>query len=124
MTVRVMVLAALVLTGSTDAMARDIGGKYRVEGTAAHGGRYTGTVEITMVSDIACRIVWSDGFKGICMLDGDSLAVAFDMHGRLGIGSYRILADGAIEGSFFDDYQKGGLSKDSGVGKEKLTPLR
>ena len=124
MIVRVMFLAVLLVAASTDAMARDIGGKYKVEGTAAHGGRYTGTVEITMVNDFACRIVWSDGFKGICMLDGDSLSVAFDMHGRLGIGSYRILADGAIEGSYFDDYQKGGLTKDSGVGKEKLTPLR
>jgi hypothetical protein len=77
-----------------------------------------------MLPEKACRIKWSDGYAGICMLKDKTLSVAYLVHGKAGLGVYEVSNDGSIEGPFIDDFHGGGIGKGGKIGKEKLTPIR
>jgi hypothetical protein len=111
-------LAAFTFAGFGTARAGDISGHYKMDGTDTTGIAYDGTADIAMASESSCRITFSDGWEGICMLKGTSLAVAYIVHGKVGLAVYEISSDGSMKGIFVDDYHGGG------IGNEKLTPIR
>ena len=102
----------------TAAAAGDVSGHYRMEGTDTTGITYAGTADIIMTSETTCRIAFSDGSEGICILKGTTVAVAYLVHGKVGLTLYEISGDGTLEGPFIDDYHGGG------IGKETLKPAR
>ncbi|MFI0849308.1 hypothetical protein [Mesorhizobium sp. IMUNJ 23232] len=116
MALRRGLLIAFTAVGCGNAIAADITGHYRMEGVDTKGNSYSGSADISMSSESNCRIKFSDGFGGICLVSGDQLAVAYDVHGKLGLSLYEIGSDGSLDGTFIDDYHGGG------VGREKLTP--
>jgi|GEM_PF-3954768 len=119
MTIRTTAFAALIATSSIDAAAGDIAGRYRAECTLPGGSPCSpATAEIEMTSERTCRIKWSSGEGGVCILDGTKFSAAYIIHGKSGLGVYDITPDGSIEGVFIDDVH--GI----GFGKEKLTPIR
>jgi hypothetical protein len=115
---------AVVAASVSPAAAQDISGRYRSEGTDPTGITFALTAEIEMLKENACRMTWSDGTGGICLLVGDDLSVAYLVHGAIGLGVYHRAGDGTLEGAFIDDYHGGGIAKGGKVGKEKLTPIR
>ena len=110
--------AALIAVACSTAAAQDIGGRYQAEGTLPGGKSYSETAEIKMMPDKTCRISWSGGVPGICMLDGTRFMVGYIVHGVAALGVYEVAPDGSIEGVFIDKYHG------QGFGKEKLTPIR
>lgn len=118
MTIRIITFAAFIYAGCTVAAAQDIAGSYRTEGTSTTGASYTENADIEMTGETTCRIKFSSGFSGICMLMGKTLTVSYLVHGKAGLGIYEVFDDGSIEGIFIDDFHGGG------IGKEKLIPLR
>jgi hypothetical protein len=117
--VRIIVFAAFMAAGGIGAAAQNISGHYRVEGTNSLYGEYSGTADIEIIAMSAgdiCRVEYSDGDAGICMLKDTTLAVAYPVRGRIGIIVYEISRDGSMQGLFVED---GGIS-----GKEKMIPVR
>jgi hypothetical protein len=111
--------AGFIAAGCTAAAAEDLSGRYAVDGTLANGRTYSMTAGIKMTSENTCDISWSDGTKGVCMLDGTTLSVGSVMvNGHPQVAVYQVAPDGSIEGVFFDNYNGKGLSH------EKLTPIR
>ena len=67
----------------------------------------TGQLEVTephaaiirnMTSATTRDIKWSDGSKGICMLDAATLSVASVVHGEPQVGVCQLTTDGSLEG--------------------------
>ena len=115
---RIVGFAALIAAWCTTAAAQDVGGHYRMAGTDTKGVAYAGSADIEMTADNTCRITFSDGFSGICMVKGTTLTAAYMVHGKVGLVIYEISGDGSLQGTFIDDYHGGG------IGKEALTPNR
>lgn len=124
MRARMVAASFLLAAGFSPAAAQDIGGRYSSEGIDPAGGKFSLTAEITMVYDNACRLRWSDGTDAICMLNGNSLSVAYLIHGKLGLGVYELSSDGSLDGPIIDDFHGGGTGKGGKIGREKLTPVR
>ncbi len=119
MAIRMTMIAAFIAASCIDAAAGDIAGRYRAECTLPNGSQCSSaTAEIEMTSENTCRIKWSTGEIGVCMLDGTTFSAGYIVHGKAALGVYDVAPDGSIEGVFIDDYH--GV----GFGKEKLTPLR
>ena len=117
MATRIAAFAAIIAALCTPAAAKDIGGHYRMEGTDTTGIAYAGTADIAMTAENICRITFSDGFSGICMVKGATVMLAYIVHGKAGLAVYEISGDGSLQGVFIDDYHGGG------IGKETLTPI-
>ena len=64
-----------------------------------------------MISESNCRITFSDGFAGTCMVKGTTFAVAYTVHGKLGLSVHEIHSDGSLEGLFVDDYMVEGSGR-------------
>lgn len=118
MALKIALLIASAAGCCCNATAAEVGGHYRMEGVDTKGVTYAGSADVSMSSESDCRVKYSDGFEGICMLSGTTLVVAYDVHRKLGLAVYEIGSDGVLEGRFIDDYHGGG------VGREKLTPAR
>ena len=118
MMLRIVLLIASAAGFCCNATAAEVGGHYRMDGVDTKGATYSGSADISMSSESDCRVKYSDGFEGICLLNGTTLVVAYDVHHKLGLAVYAIGSDGVLDGRFIDDYHGGG------VGREKLTPVR
>ena len=119
MTIRSLSLAAFIAAGCTTVAAEDITGHYRVEGVGPTGSAYAVTADIEMSFDNTCRINYSDGDAGICMVNGTTVTGAYIVRGKPGLVIYEIRSDGSLEGIFVEDFHGGRF-----IGKEKLTPIR
>ena len=115
MVIRIVAPIAIVLALSSAALAYDIGGRYKSQGTFANGAGFSVMVEIAMKPDNTCRIKWSDGVSGVCMLKGTQLFTARIVMGSPQLGVYEVAADGSIEGVFIDDVNGKGISKEKWV---------
>jgi hypothetical protein len=113
------VLAALLVAASLlPAQARDISGRYTVQGNNIDGSEYEGTAEIASLSDATCAIVWKivgREFDGICMHDGDIFSAAYEIDGEVGLLIYHIGPNGSMEGSWT-------IAGERGRGAEVLMP--
>ena len=118
MVARVFAVSGFIAAGCTAAAAEDLSGNYLVKGTLANGMRYSVSAEIVMTSETTCDINWSDGSKGVCMLDGKTLSIGSAVRGKPQLGVYQVAPDGSIEGVFIDNFHGG-----KGINREKLTPV-
>lgn len=109
--------AACLVAVAAPAMAQDVGGTYRADGTNFDGSRYGGTAVITVTSKTTCNIAWDTGSiaKGICMRNGDSFAASYVMGDAIGLVIYDLQPDGSLEGLWT-------VAGQDGVGTEVLTP--
>ena len=110
-------IAATIAVGP--ALARDVGGAYRVSGTNLDGTSYSGLATITIISDTTCVIEWNTGSTsdGICMRQRDTLAAAYVLDDYFGLVIYDILRDGTLRGTWT-------VAGENGSGTETLTPIR
>lgn len=114
-------IAAVMVAGvalASPAAAQDIGGRYIVQGTGFNGQAYAGEAQITITSEVTCRIVWNTGgqtSEGICMRSGNVFSAAYVISGRPGMVIYTIAADGSMQGQWT-------ISGSDGVGTEALYP--
>src|SRR5919109_761922 len=83
---------------SAAAAAEDISGHYRMERVSTTGSAYSGTADIAMSFENTCRIRYSDGREGICMLNGRTVTAAYIVHGKTGLAIYGIQSDGSRRG--------------------------
>ena len=100
------------------AHAQDVGGTYSVQGTNFDGTTYEGMAEIVASSDATCTITWTTGptsSEGICMRDGNALAVGYTLGDAVGLGIYLIQEDGVLDGTWT-------IAGQLGSGTEVLTP--
>jgi hypothetical protein len=116
---RQIVLATAFALGSIGlAAAQDVGGSYAVEGSNFDGSPYTGTAEITLLSETTCSIEWTTGpttSSGICMRNGNAFSAGYAMGEVIGLLIYEIMADGSMQGIWT-------VAGQNGTGTEILTP--
>lgn len=117
MAVKAFSVASFFAIACSAASADGLGGRYAVTGTLANGMKYTVSAEIEMTSQSTCNIAWSDGSKGVCLVDGTALSIASVVHGNPQVGVYRVAPDGTIEGVFTDNFHPRGTD---GIHREKL----
>jgi lipid-binding SYLF domain-containing protein len=103
--------------------AQDISGRYKAEGTDPEGTHFSETAVIEMMPDNTCRIKWSGGIEGICIFKDNTLSVGYIVHGKAGLGVYKVTENGDIEGTFIDNFHGGGIGKGGKIGTEKMTPI-
>jgi hypothetical protein len=105
------------------AVAQEIGGRYAVEGSnpGSSAGSYRGFATVRGTSGGQCEIKWelqntpaSDGF---CMRQGDVFVAAYRLGSKIGLVTYRLQDNGVLDGTW-------SIAGQTGVGKERLTPLR
>ena len=116
---RRLVLAGLFALASCSlAVAQDVGGSYTVNGTNINGSPYTGTAEITLLSETTCAIEWTTGptiSSGICMRNGNAFSAGYALGDAIGLLIYEILEDGSMDGIWT-------VAGQDGTGTETLTP--
>jgi len=108
-------LAALALPAASSEFRA---GTYTVEGTNLNGSPYSGTAEVTLLSDTTCQIVWKTGGTeswGHCMKVGDYVSAGYIMGEAIGVIMYLVNEDGSLDGYWT-------ISGQDGSGTEKLTP--
>lgn len=113
-----LILAAAMLAAASPALAQDIGGAYKVQGTNHDGSPYSGDALITLTSDTTCEIVWNTGgvtSKGICSRNDDAFAAAYVLNDSIGLVIYKVQADGSMQGLWT-------IAGEGGSGTEVLTP--
>ena len=116
---RLVLASALVLASCSFAVAQDVGGSYAVEGTNLDGSAYTGTAEITLLSETTCAIEWTTGSTtstGVCMRNGIAFSAAYMQGDVLGLLIYEIMDDGSMQGIWT-------VTGQDGAGTEALLPL-
>lgn len=114
----IVLASAFALATCSMAVAQDVGGSYIVEGTNLNGSSYTGSAEITLLSETTCVIEWTTGDTssiGICMRNGNVFSAAYELGDGLGLLIYEVLEDGTLDGI----WTIAGLD---GVGYETLIP--
>ena len=114
----IVLAAAFALATGSVAIAQDVGGSYSVEGTNLNGSTYTGTAEITLLSETTCAIEWSTGgtsSSGVCMRNGNAFAAVYTQGEALGMLVYEVLEDGTMDGIWT-------ITGLDGVGYETLIP--
>jgi hypothetical protein len=113
-----IVLTAVLAVAGVAALAQDLTGHYRVNGTNLDGSPYQGAARITATSEYTCEIVWQTGgstSSGICMRDGNAFAAGYEMGGKVGLVIYLIQPDGVLDGTWT-------VAGVNAVGTEVLTP--
>lgn len=99
---RRLFLACALLLLATPAMAqRD--GLYDLTGTNLDGTAYTGLVQIRSVGLTSFAIAWRIGdqlVEGVGMASGRTIAVAYGLSQRPGMGIYTLNPDGSLEGEW------------------------
>jgi len=115
-------LCALVTVLPVRALAEEkvnITGKYTVEGTNPEGGTYEGSAEITKKGDtyeVAWVIAGNEEYRGVGILQGNTLSVAYANNAVSGVVVYRIEKGPKLVGEWAI---LGGNGK---IQKETLTP--
>lgn len=115
---RLVLASLLALATCSFAAAQDVGGTYAVNGTNIDGSPYTGTAEITLLSETTCAIEWTTGpttSSGICMRNGNAFSAGYVLGDAIGLLIYEILNDGSMEGIWT-------VAGQDGTGTETLTP--
>ncbi|UJW85741.1 hypothetical protein [Devosia sp. SL43] len=115
---QIILASAFALATIGMAAAQDVGGSYAVDGTNINGSPYSGTAEITLLSETTCAIEWTTGpttSTGICMRNGNAFSAGYVLGDAIGLLIYEILEDGSMEGIWT-------VAGQDGTGTETLTP--
>jgi hypothetical protein len=114
---RRLILALGFLLLAAPAMAqRD--GLYDVTGTNLDGTEYTGVAQIRSLGLTSFNILWRMNdqiVEGVGMAYGHTVAVAYGLSQRPGMGIYRLNPDGSLEGEWT-------IIGAPAVGRERLVP--
>jgi hypothetical protein len=114
---RRFLIACTLLLLATPAMAqRD--GLYDVTGTNLDGTTYSGLAQIRALGLNSFAIVWrtgSDVVEGVGMASGRTIAVAYGLAQRPGLGIYTLNPDGSLDGEWT-------VVGANGMGRERLVP--
>ena len=114
---RRLILALGFLLLATPAMAQREG-FYDVTGTNLDGSAYTGVVQIRSLGLNSFTILWRINdqiVEGVGMASGHTIAVAYGLAQRPGMGIYALNPDGTMEGEWT-------IIGAPAVGRERLVP--
>jgi hypothetical protein len=103
MSFRRLSLALPLLAGLAAPAAGQQSGLYDVSGTNLDGTSYTGVAQIQQVGLASFTILWRIGnqsVEGVGFASGRTIAVAYGLSRRPGIGIYTLSADGSMEGEW------------------------
>jgi hypothetical protein len=93
---------------------------YKATGKNPDGSKYTGTVDVNIISDTTFSIVWhisGSVYKGFGMRMNDSLAATYTLDGEPGLVIYKAAGDGSFGGLW-------AVRGQDGSGSEVLTPVK
>ena len=91
-------------------------GVYSIEGRNSDGSTYDGTLEVSRQRDGTWLVTWrvgGDTIRGIGLVQGDLLAVAYSANNNPGIILFRVQSDGRMDGPW---------TMGDGIGREIATP--
>ena len=111
-------LACLLVAASARADSLTLSNHYGVVGTNPNGSKYTGTVDIQVISDTTFYIDWKIGdavYKGFGMRQGNVLAATYSINNAPGLVIYNVENGGVFKGSW-------ALRGQDGNGTEQLIP--
>jgi hypothetical protein len=103
MSLRRLSLALPLLAGLASPAAAQQAGLYDVTGTNLDGTSYTGVAQIQQVGLSSFTILWRIGnqaVEGVGFASGRTIAVAYGLSRRPGIGIYTLSPDGSMEGEW------------------------
>jgi len=112
----ILIALAFVLFGAPALAQRD--GLYDVTGTNLDGTDYTGLAQIRAVGLNSFNILWRVGdqiVEGVGMASGRTIAVAYGMAQRPGMGVYTLHPDGSMDGDWT-------IIGSPSIGRERLVP--
>jgi hypothetical protein len=104
--------------GSAKAEALKLASQYDAVGTNPDGSKYTGTANVTVISDTTFSIRWLIGgavYSGFGMRLNDSLAATYTIDGEPGLVIYKVGSTGVLDGLW-------AIRGKDGSGTETLTP--
>jgi hypothetical protein len=111
-------LALLAVAPPAKADPLNLASQYEASGTNPDGSKYTGTANVTIISDTTYTIVWKIAgatYEGFGMRLNDSLAATYTIDGDPGLIIYKVDGDG-LTGAW-------AIRSHNGVGTEHLRPL-
>jgi hypothetical protein len=111
-------LAFLLVAVSARAESLSLANHYGVVGTNPNGSKYTGTVDIQVISDTTFYIDWKiggDTYKGFGMRQGNVIAATYSINNVPGLVIYSVENGGVFKGSW-------ALRGQDGNGTEQLIP--
>jgi hypothetical protein len=111
-------LALLSVVLPVRAEPMNLASHYEANGTNPDGSKYSGTADVTVISDTTYTIVWKIGdetYKGFGMRLNDSLAATYMIDGEPGLIIYKVDGNG-LNGAW-------AIRGHDGVGTEHLRPL-
>lgn len=114
---RFLLAAAFALIAAAPAMAQR-SGTYAVQGVAADGSRYEGSMRLQATGPETWSLVWTiagDTTRGVGLTIGNLLVIGYGSGGELGTGAYEVRPDGTLLGRWTQGRQ-------GGVGTETLLP--
>ncbi|MGG5886302.1 hypothetical protein ACLF3G_04115 [Falsiroseomonas sp. HC035] len=103
MSLRRLSLALPLLAGLAFPASAQQAGLYDVTGTNLDGTSYTGVAQIQQVGLSSFTILWRIGnqaVEGVGFASGRTIAVAYGLSRRPGIGIYTLNPDGSMEGEW------------------------
>jgi hypothetical protein len=103
MSFRRLFLALPLLAGIALPAAAQQSGLYDVTGTNLDGTSYTGVAQVQQVGLASFTILWRIGnqaVEGVGFASGRTIAVAYGLSRRPGIGIYTLNPDGSMEGEW------------------------
>jgi hypothetical protein len=115
-TLSTLALLAVALPAKADPL--NLASQYEASGTNPDGYKYTGTANVTIISDTTYTIVWKIAgatYEGFGMRLNDSLAATYTIDGDPGLIIYKVDGDG-LTGAW-------AIRGHNGVGTEHLRPL-
>jgi hypothetical protein len=93
---------------------------YDEVGTNADGSKYTGTVNVEVISSTTFKIRWKIGstiYSGFGMRMNDTLAATYTVGGEPGLIIYKVGDDGTLSGIW-------SIRGQNGSGTDRLTPRK
>jgi hypothetical protein len=108
----------LAIPASADTMT--LASHYKANGTNPSGSTYTGTVDISVISDTTFNIVWKiEGvvYKGFGMRMNDTISATYMLDGEPGLVIYKAGSGGTFSGLW-------AVKGENGSGTETLTPVK
>ena len=115
---RMTILAGIAALGLAMPAQAQRSGAYAVEGTAADGTRYTGTLQLQTTGPETWRVTWRIGGEtttGLAITANGMLAVAYNQARDLGVAWYQVSGNGVLEGRWT-------TGRDGTVGSERWLP--
>jgi hypothetical protein len=115
-TLSTLALLAVALPAKADPL--NLASQYEASGTNPDGSKYTGTANVTIISDTTYTIVWKIAgatYEGFGMRLNDSLAATYTIDGDPGLIVYKVDGNG-LTGAW-------AIRGHNGVGTEHLRPL-